>query len=1563
MSEPVRVLYVDDNPLDRELVRDSLQRDPGNIQVTEATSRAEFEAQLERSFDVVLSDFNILGYEGLQVIEAVRATRPDVPVIIVAGTGSEEVAVEAMKRGAADYVTKTPSHIQRLPATIHAALQSCRSGRERRQAAAAWEKTLDTVPDFIAILDREHRIVRVNRPMARQMGLMPEQCVGLPCYRYVHGTEQPPSYCPHTALLADGCEHTAELYEEGLGGHFSVSVSPLHDADGQLVGSVHVARDITQRKRAEGAVRISEKRYRTLVEAAQEGIGITDPNEKIVFANPAFARLLGRDPEELVGLNLSQITVPEEFAKYREETKKRQEGESSHYETVLRTKSGDLRDFAVSATPLFDDAGAFSGTLGLLTDVTGRRRAEKKLRESEAKLRSLYSSMIEGVCLHQLIYDESGKPIDYQILDVNPAYESILGISRTQAVGAKASELYGSGQPPYLEQYARVAESGEPFSFETYFPPMQKHFAISVFSPARGKFATVFSDVTERKRASDALRESHQRFRTLADMLPQTVCECDVNGKLTYVNRRAFEVFGYTREDFEKGLHAIEMLAPEDRSRGAHMMAAVMAGNVEPNGREYLAQRKDGAEFPVVIYSSPILHNEQPAGLRGIIVDVTEQKRRIEEIRHREAFERIVTQVSSGLVDVDNLDNSVNHAIEAIGRFCTADRAYVYLVRADGKTIDNTHEWCAQGVEPQIDNLQGISAEEELPWFWKCMQARKTFHVAAVRDLPPEARLEKEHFEMQDIQALIVVPMVCDDALTGFIGFDCVRGEKMWSEDEVVLLRIAADTVARAVVRKRVEEALRDQKAFIDVALNSMQDIFYVFDLSGKFLRWNVRVCEVTGYGDDEIAVMHVLDFFSSEDGRRVQDAIERAVREGNAHVEAELVAKDGTPIPYEFTGSLLTDSRGEAIGLCGCGRDITERKRAEEALHAASEEWQRSFDALTDHVCILDRSGAIVRANRTMRERFEPDHGDLIGLDYRLVYCGTTTPDPQPPCAAVLSGGSEVTVETQLPTMEGWYLVSSYPLADTQGEQVGAVSVVRDVTERKQVEDALRESEDKMRSIFSTVPGFILNVDREGKITFVNRTVPGSLAEEVVGTSVYEHIPADYHPALQRALEEVFARGEVVELETAVTPVDTEVTMWSLNRIGPVTKNGEIIGLTIASTDITERKRAEESLQRALSRLQELESIVNASPAVAMRWRVAEGWPVEFVSDNIRQYGYTAEDLASGQVSWPAITHPEDVPRLEKEVAEFLRRGELEFSQEYRLITKSGEVRWIEDRNRAIVDSSGKATHIRGVLYDVTEQKKAAEALAQSERELRKREAELAHMSRAHTVGEMAGTLAHELNQPLHAINNYVRGVQRRLRNQEVPPDPEALVDAMDHVSKEVNRAAGIVSHLREFVRGREPRRSSVDVRRLLQQAVELLQPVARDRGVALELDVSGELPIIQADPIQVEQVVVNLVTNAVDAAAGLPEKRRSVTIVGRLSETGLVEVTVRDLGRGIPEELKGKLFEAFVTAKENGLGVGLAISRSIVDSHGGKIWVVHNELHGSAFHFTLPVSAVNKE
>ncbi len=276
-SSIVHVLHLEDDPADAELVHTTLWSAGMACRITCARSRAEFDKALSTGkFDIILADYLLPGYDGVSALRLAQERCPDVPFIFVSGTMGEDAAIEGLTQGATDYVLK--QKLSRLVPAVRRALHEAENRRERKRseeelfrANKRWERTFDAVPDLIAILDNDFKIVQANKAMASRLGRSPEECVGQVCYKAVHGTGSPPSFCPHTHTLRDRREHMSEVSEEGLGGDFVVSTSPIYDVKGEMVGSVHVARDITERKRAEE----ENRRLEILLHQAQkmEAIG------------------------------------------------------------------------------------------------------------------------------------------------------------------------------------------------------------------------------------------------------------------------------------------------------------------------------------------------------------------------------------------------------------------------------------------------------------------------------------------------------------------------------------------------------------------------------------------------------------------------------------------------------------------------------------------------------------------------------------------------------------------------------------------------------------------------------------------------------------------------------------------------------------------------------------------------------------------------------------------------------------------------------------------------------------------------------------------------------------------------------------------------------------------------------------------------------------------------------------------------------------------------------------------------------------------------------------------
>ncbi|MCX6030097.1 MAG: PAS domain S-box protein [Chloroflexi bacterium] len=401
MDSLIRVLYVDDYPLDRELVRDALEQEYGGFVVTEAASRQEFEARLAAgAYDVVLSDFNILGFDGLAVLDAVRAVDPTVPVVIVTGTGSEEVAAEAIKRGAADYVLKSPRHIRRLPQTIHAALEKQRTQQEREQAEQRiaallrfQNEMLDTAATWIDTLDAAGNIAFWNRAAERISGYTREEVMGhgrVWEWLYPDPEDRARIFARAMAIIQRG-ERVENLEtiircKDGERRTISWHSNNLVDKTGQTVGSIALGADVTERKRMEEALAASEERYRLLFYRSPVGVLHYDPHLRITDCNARFVTVLQSSRERLIGLDMTTLTDQSVLPALRQALI----GEDGFYEGLYRATTGTAEVWVSMRTaPLVDARGQITGGVGIVEDITERKRIEEAEHEQRALAEAL----------------------------------------------------------------------------------------------------------------------------------------------------------------------------------------------------------------------------------------------------------------------------------------------------------------------------------------------------------------------------------------------------------------------------------------------------------------------------------------------------------------------------------------------------------------------------------------------------------------------------------------------------------------------------------------------------------------------------------------------------------------------------------------------------------------------------------------------------------------------------------------------------------------------------------------------------------------------------------------------------------------------------------------------------------------------------------------------------------------------------------------------------------------------------------------------------------------------
>ncbi len=322
---------------------------------------------------------------------------------------------------------------------------------------------------------------------------------------------------------------------------------------------------------------------------------------------------------------------------------------------------------------------------------------------------------------------------------------------------------------------------------------------------------------------------------------------------------------------------------------------------------------------------------------------------------------------------------------------------------------------------------------------------------------------------------------------------------------------------------------------------------------------------------------------------------------------------------------------------------------------------------------------------------------------------------------------------------------------------------------------------------------------------------------------------------------------------------------------------------------------------------------------------------------------GYSVGELTG--MSWVEITHPEDVAENVRLLEQTLR-GETEgYSMDKRFIHRNGQIVHAIISARCVRRPDGTVDHLVLAILDITERKRAEQAL-------RDAQADLAHVTRVATLGELAASIAHEINQPLGAIVNNASACLRWLaaQNLEEARQSAALVIADGH------RASQIIGRIRALAKKAPPQKEWLDINDTLQEAIILARSEVQRNRVALQTRLSEDVPLIRADRIQLQQVVLNLIINAIEAMSGAAEGPRELWVTSEKAESTAVRIAVRDSGPGLDPKGRDHLFDAFYTTKPHGLGMGLAISRSIVEAHGGRLWATANDGRGATFQFTLP-------
>jgi len=546
-----------------------------------------------------------------------------------------------------------------------------------------------------------------------------------------------------------------------------------------------------------------------------------------------------------------------------------------------------------------------------------------------------------------------------------------------------------------------------------------------------------------------------------------------------------------------------------------------------------------------------------------------------------------------------------------------------------------------------------------------------------------------------------------------------------------------------------------------------------------------------------------------------------------------------------------------------------------------------------------------------------------------------------------MLTSGEPDEVEARLRRHDGtyrWFLIRAQPFRDDSGKIVRWYGTSTDIDDRKRAEEALQSSERNLRQVIDTIPTLIHVLRPNGSVLYVNPSVldyTGLTLEDVQREDYRARVghPEDAEESLRERRAQALSSAVPFESEYRVLGKDGQYR-WFLARYNPLLDDqGKIDRWYVTATDIDDRKRAEAEIEQAYIRLAEAQRVSKTGSFVTDLLMDEHNWSEELCRIFEIDPGtkVTTEAIR-------AFFHPEDLPVYEAAFKRAIDGLDRDIDISYRIITPAGNVKHLHAVTHVLERIAGRPIYI-GAIQDVTESKVAEEALTRAR-------SELAHMARMTTLSALTASIAHEINQPIFAVITSAGACLRWLNRDQ--PEVQRAQEAAMRIEEDGKRAAEIITHLKSFYKKDvSPQREVVSVNDVVGEMLVLLRSEADRHSVVMRTELATDIPSIKADRVQLQQVLMNLMLNGMEA---MSEPGGELKVITR-RDSGDVTVSVSDTGVGIPAEKMEEIFNAFVTTKAEGTGMGLAISGTIIESHGGRLWATVNPGPGSTFHFTLPI------
>jgi len=976
--------------------------------------------------------------------------------------------------------------------------------------------------------------------------------------------------------------------------------------------------------------------------------------------------------------------------------------------------------------------------------------------------------------------------------------------------------------------------------------------------------------------------------------------------------------------------------------------------------------------------------NTAKSRTRGRKLHLTEAKARIAHARKTradlerqlKAYRREIAKARERLAEVamqqaatsEMLRIIVNSPIQSVldavaenaAHLCDANNAEIFRLE------DNLLRLAASygGIPVVIHAYQGVPVNRDTVT-GRAACDRRTIHVHDLAAEKGEYPVGSSNARREGHRTTLATPLLRERIPIGII---LVRRTEVrpFSDQQIALIETFADQAAiaienvrlfevekqRALAHARANRDLAEREARIRRLVDANIIGIFITGLEGRVLEANDAFLRLVGHDRDDLVSGRVRWTDLTPPEWREHD--KRALRELYSNTvaqpyEKEFFRRDGSRVPVLIGGALFEKGGNEGVAFV---LDLTERKCAEQALRESEYKHRQIIDTVPSLLWSAGPDGEPTYVNQRILDYTGTRQEDFRHRGWEaFLHPDDLSETAQAFYRAVQTGTSHEAVH-RVRRSDGeyrWHHTRAEPLRDQQGRIVQWYGVSVDIDERKNAEERLRRSE-----------AYLAEAQRLSHcgVTAYKGTTVFYGSEEIY--RIWGFDPAQGVPSRKTVLQRIHpddrdrlnaeverALCEKKRYSTAYRIVLPDGTVKHLESIGqPVfSTNGELVEVVATQIDVTERKRAEEGLRESEAKLRDY-----AETASDWFWEIDPDYKFTLLTENA--FGSNPADRI-GTACWDHALDLETEPEKWRLIQATLDSRKPFRDFVYCSARGDGSPMYVKASGKPMFDASEEFRGYRGTGTDVTALRTVEAEARESEQRYRKAQLELAHANRVATMGQLTASITHEVNQPITAAVTYALAARRFLSAE--PPNFHEVDDALSRIVKEGNRAGEVVGRIRALIKKAPARKDAVEINDAILEVIALTRTEAANNSVSVRTQLAEGLPRVQGDRVQLQQVLLNLIINAIEAMRDVGEEERELLISSRDEPDG-VSVEVRDSGPGFAPAVLERVFEAFYTTKPSGLGLGLSICRSIIEAHNGRLWASPNVPRGAIFSFIAP-------